>query len=216
MTTETASVRASAPTSKVQTMVETALLIAVTLIMGLTPLGTIRTPILSVSLVTVPVAIAAMLIGPMGAFACGTVFGITSFINAITGASGLLSALFQVSPFGVFVTAIVCRMLDGISVGLIFAGLSKVLKGKASAVSYYITGLAAPVLNTVFFMSSLMIFFYNSDYMKEMATKLGAVNPMSLIIAMVGVQGVIEAVTGCVVAGTVGFLVAKALGRKRG
>ena len=103
----------TAPTGKVQTMVETALLIAVTLIMGLTPLGTIRTPILSVSLVTVPVAIAAMLIGPMGAFACGTVFGITSFINALTGASGLLSALLQVSPLGVFVTAIIARMLDG-------------------------------------------------------------------------------------------------------
>lgn len=216
MTTQTASMSTTASTGKVQTMVETALLIAVTLIMGLTPLGTIRTPILSVSLVTVPVAIAAMLIGPMGAFACGTVFGITSFINAITGTSGLLSALFQVSPFGVFVTAIICRMLDGILVGLIFAGLSKVLKGKASAVSYYVTGLAAPVLNTVFFMSSLMIFFYNSDYMKEIATKLGAVNPMSLIIAMVGVQGVIEAIVGCAVAGTVGLLVAKALGRKRG
>ncbi|MEE3482040.1 MAG: ECF transporter S component [Lachnospiraceae bacterium] len=204
----------TAPTGKVQTMVETALLIAVTLIMGLTPLGTIRTPILSVSLVTVPVAIAAMLIGPMGAFACGTVFGITSFINALTGASGLLSALLQVSPLGVFVTAIIARMLDGILVGLIFAGLSKVLKGKASAAAYYITGISAPLLNTLFFMSSLMLFFYNSDYMKGVAEKLGAVNPKSLVIAMVGVQGLIEAVTGCIVAGTVGMLVAKALGRK--
>ena len=59
-----------------------------------------------------------------------------------------------------------------------------------------------------------MLFFYNSDYMKGVAEKLGAVNPMSLVIAMVGVQGLIEAVTGCIVAGTVGMLVAKALGRK--
>lgn len=197
--------------TRIKFMTETAVLIAITLIMGLTPLGTLRTPILSVSLVTIPVAIAAMLIGPKGAIACATVFGITSFINAITGASGLLSALFQVNPFGVFVTAIVARMLMGIFTGLIFRGLHKI---SAKPVSYYLTGLAAPLLNTLFFMSSLMIFFYRSDYMQGMAQKLGAVNPMTLVIAMVGTQGLIEAVTGCILGGTVGILLAKALHRR--
>ena len=41
------------------TMVELALLLAITIIMGTTPLGTIRTPFLSISLVTIPVAIGA-------------------------------------------------------------------------------------------------------------------------------------------------------------
>lgn len=193
-------------------MVETALLIAVTIIMGMTPLGTIRTPFLSVSLVTVPVALAAMLIGPMGAFACGTIFGITSFINALTGASGLLSTLFNINPFGVFVTAIIARMLDGILDGLIFKGLHKAMK--RNPVSYYITGLAAPVLNTVFFMGSLVLFFYHTDYIQDMASGLGATNPMAFIVALVGIQGVIEAVVGCALAGTVGLLVAKALKRR--
>lgn len=192
-------------------MVETALLVAVTLIMGLTPLGTLRTPFLSVSLVTVPVAIAAMLIGPLGAFVCATVFGLTSLFNAVTGASGLLSALFQISPFGVFVTAVIARMLDGICTGLIFKGLHR-FTHKAPA--YYLTGLAAPLLNTLFFMGSLVIFFYNSDYIQNMAAKLGTVNPMSFVITLVGVQGLIEAATGCILGGTVGFLVAKALHRR--
>lgn len=192
-------------------MTETAILIAITLIMGLTPLGTLRTPVLSVSLVTIPVAVAAMLVGWKGALICATVFGITSFVNAITGASGLLSALFQVNPFGVFVTAIVARMLMGLFTGLIFKGLHSISN---KPVSYYLTGLAAPLLNTLFFMGSLMLFFYKSDYMQGMAQKLGAVNPMSLVIAMVGTQGLIEAVTGCVLGGTVGFLVAKALHRR--
>ena len=47
--------------SKTITMVQTALLVAVTLVMGTTPLGTIRTPFLSASIVTVPVAIEAFL-----------------------------------------------------------------------------------------------------------------------------------------------------------
>ena len=50
--------------SKTRSMVETALMIAIVLIMGNTVLGTIPTPFLKISIVTVPVALAAMLIGP--------------------------------------------------------------------------------------------------------------------------------------------------------
>lgn len=192
-------------------LTETAILIAITLIMGLTPLGTLRTPFLSISLVTVPVAIAAMLIGPAGALICAAVFGLTSLFNAVSGASGLLSALFQISPFGVIVTALFARMLMGICDGLLFKGLRRITRGP---VAYYLTGLAAPLLNTLFFMGSLILFFYHSDYIQGMATKLGAANPMAFVVALVGVQGLIEAACGCVLGGTVGFLAAKALSRR--
>ena len=59
-----------------------------------------------------------------------------------------------------------------------------------------------------------MIFFYHSDYMQGMAEKLGAVNPMGLVVAMVGTQGLIEAAAGCILGGTVGLLVARALHRR--
>lgn len=197
--------------SKVLFMTETAILIAITLLMGLTSLGTLRTPFLSVSLVTIPVAIAAMLIGPVGAFICATVFGLTSLFNAVTGQSGLLSALFQISPFGVFVTAVIARMLMGLLDGLLFRGLRRLTK---NPITYYLTGLAAPLLNTLFFMGSLILFFYKTDYIQGMAEKLGAVNPMAFVIALVGTQGLIEAAAGCILGGTVGFLVAKALHRR--
>lgn len=58
-------------------MVELALLLAITIIMGTTPLGTIRTPFLSISLVTIPVAI---------------------------GANGMMSTLIAVNPFLAVVT----------------------------------------------------------------------------------------------------------------
>ena len=196
--------------SKVLFMTETAVLVAITLIMGLTPLGTLRTPLLSVSLATIPVAIAAMLVGPASAVACATVFGLTSFYNAVTGTSGLLTALVQISPFGVFVTAVIARLLDGLTTGYIFKGLKKIAP---KPVACYLTGLAAPVFNTVFFMSFLMIFFYNSDFMQEQAVALGDHNPMSLIMAMITVQSLLEAITGCLLAGTVSYLVSKALHR---
>lgn len=200
---------------KTEFMVKTALLIAITILMGTTPLGTIRTPFLSVSLVTIPVAIGAMTIGPAGAAICGTVFGLTSFLNALTGTSGLLSTLFAirpVGPAGVFVTAVIARILDGLCTGLIFYALKEKLHIRNLA--YYLTGLAAPLLNTLFFMTSLILFFYQSDYIQNMAQGLGSHNPMTFVIALVGVQGVIEAVVGCLLSGSVGLLLTKAL-RKR-
>ena len=47
-------------------MVELALMIAIIIIMSLTPLGYIRTPGLSITLLTVPVAVGAVLLGPTG------------------------------------------------------------------------------------------------------------------------------------------------------
>lgn len=194
-----------------RTLVETALLIAITLIMGLTPLGTIRTPFLSVSLVTVPVAIAGMMVGPTCSLICGTVFGITSFINALTGTSGLLSTLFTINPFGVFVTAVIARMLMGVLCGLIFKGLHRI-HGLRTA-SYYIGAVSAPILNTVFFMSSLILFFYHTDYIQGMVKQFGVTNPFAFVLALVGVQGLIEAVACLAIAGTIGLVLAKALQR---
>ncbi len=203
--------KARLQSDKTALMVKTGLMIAITLIMGLTPLGTIRTPFLSVSLVTVPVAIAAMLIGWQGALICGTVFGLTSFINALTGASGMLSTLFTVNPAGVFITAVIARVLMGLCTGLIFYGLHD--KAGLKKISYYVAGLAAPLLNTLFFMTSLILFFYGSDFIQNLVNKFQSPNAFAFVISLVGVQGLFEAAAGCIVAGTVGLLVAKALKR---
>lgn len=193
-----------------KTFVETALLVAITIIMGMTPLGTIRTPFLSVSLVTVPVAIAAIIIGPVGGTICGLTFGITSFINALTGASGMLSTLFVINPFGVFVTAVVTRTLEGFLVAYIFKGF-KALKLKN--LSYYLASICCPLLNTVLFMSCIVLFFYNTDYIQGLVESVGATNAFMFVILLVGVQGIIEAVTALIIAGTVSLALSKALNR---
>ncbi len=191
-------------------MVETALMIAITLIMGNTILGTIPTPFLKVSIVTVPVALAAMLIGPAAGIICGIVFGLNSFSGALTGASGMLSTLFTINPFGVFVTAVVARFLDAALVSFIFKAINK---GKLKAASYYITGALMPLFNTVFFMTSLCLFFYNTDYVQGLVAKYDANGPFAFVVAMVGVQATIEAVIGCLLAGTVGLVLSKVLHR---
>ena len=98
-------------------MVELALMIAIIIIMSLTPLGYIRTPGLSITLLTVPVAVGAVLLGPTGGAICGLAFGLTSFYMALTGESAFSSMLLSISPIGTVVTCILPRVRkDGFQV----------------------------------------------------------------------------------------------------
>ena len=185
-------------------MVELALMIAIVIIMSFTPLGYIRTPGLSITLLTIPVAVGAVLLGPKGGAACGLAFGATSFYTALTGGSAFSAMLLSISPVGTFITCIVPRVLEGWLSGLLFAVLYKNLKTRK--ISYYAACLACPLLNTIFFMGFLCIFFYNTEYIQGIAAGLGVSNPIFFVAAFVGVQGLIEAgicfVLGSIVART--------------
>ena len=92
------------------------------------------------------------------------------------------------------------RVLEGWLTGLIFKALRQ-SKHLAKA-SFYIASLACPLLNTLLFMSSLVIFFYNTEYIQGLAQAFGVTNPFMFVIAFVGVQGAIEAVI-CFVVGSI-------------
>ena len=110
------------------------------------------------------------------------------------------SVLLTINPFGTFITTVVMRVLEGWLTGLIFKALRQ-SKHLAKA-SFYIASLACPLLNTLLFMSSLVIFFYNTEYIQGFAQAFGATNPFMFVIAFVGVQGAIEAVI-CFVVGSI-------------
>ena len=175
------------------------LLTAIMFIMAFTPLGYLKTPVLSITFMTIPVIIAAVLLSPVDSAIVGGIFGLTSFIQAVSGASALTGALFQLNPW---LTAILCfvpRILEGWLGGLIFRGLRRVDKTKF--ISYAVTSLSVPLMNTLFFMSALFIFFYNTDIIRGIAEKNGAGNVFALFFAMAGINAVLEAVI-CFVIGT--------------
>ena len=189
-------------------LVQLALLAAITLVMAYTPLGYFRTPVLSVSFLTVPVAIGAMLLGPGAGALLGLIFGLTSFADAFTG-GGMKAILLTLNPAACFVTTVVARVLCGFLCGLVFAGLSKAMKG--GKLSYVLSALTCPLFNTVLFMGFIMLFYWNSEYIQEKCTALGVMNPFSLVIAMVGVQGLIELAVCGVLASVVSIAVANFL-----
>ena len=66
-------------------MVQLAVLIAIMLILAFTPLGYLRIGPLAISLMTIPVVIGAMILGPAGGAVLGLVFGLTSFYQNSDG-----------------------------------------------------------------------------------------------------------------------------------
>ena len=94
--------------------------------------------------------------------------------------------------------------------GLIFAALRKAMP-KNEKLCCFLGGLAAPVLNTVFFMGFLVLIFYNCEYVQNLANTLGAANAFMFIVLLVGVQAIFEWAICCVVAGAVSLPVRKYL-----
>lgn len=79
-------------------MVQLAVLIAIMLILAFTPLGYLRIGPLAISLMTIPVVIGAMILGPAGGAVLGLVFGLTSFYQCFAG-DPFGAALVAMNPF---------------------------------------------------------------------------------------------------------------------
>ena len=177
------------------TLVRAALLSAIIFFMALTPLGYLNIGPFAVTFLTVPVIIGAITTGKgMGAF-LGLMFGVTSFMNAFKSPMGTF--FLSINPIYTFILCIVPRILEGYLCGLIFELINKKRDNKLWKVS--LSSLSCPVLNTVLYMSFLIILFGNTNYIQNMR---GGNNIFMFVIAFVGVQAVVEALV-CTVLGTV-------------
>ena len=175
------------------------ILTAVTLILGFTPLGYIKTPIMEITFLMIPVSIGAMTLGTGAGTILGTIFGITSFIQALIAPNVLSTPLMAISPFRLFLMCLLPRILMGFLTGVIFSALKKVDKTKGNALSYIITSIASPLMNTIFFVSALLLFFGSADVIKEYMGQFPSF--FAWVVAFVGTNGLIEAAVAAVVGG---------------
>ena len=196
-------------TKGTRSMVELALMSAIIIVMAMTPLGYLKTPFLSITLLTIPVAVGAIVLGPKEGAFLGGVFGATSFAQALSGA-GMSAILLQTNPLGVLFLCFVPRILEGFLCGLI-ARLMRRTKFKKTA--FYIAGFSCPVLNTILFMGTFVVLFYQTEYVQTLVTSLGVNSPLTFVIALVGIQGLIEAILCGILSGTVSLTLVKVLKR---
>lgn len=185
-------------TTKVQKMVLSAVLAALLIFLMISGLGYIPTGFgFTITILMLPVAIGAILLGPaVGAF-LGFVFGLTSFATCFLGMDPFGVALLAISPWKTAVVCLVPRILCGWLCGLIFKGLQKI--DKTQFLSYGVASVSAALLNTFFFLFALWIFFGTDPAVTQYTG--GSSNLFLLIGALGGVNALIEAAS-CLVLGT--------------
>ena len=93
-----------------------AMLTALILILTFTPLGYITTPAFAVTLIHLPVIIAAVTLGIPGGLSMGAVWGITCVIKAIIAPPSPIEGIIFRNPL----VAVLPRMLAGLLAGIIF------------------------------------------------------------------------------------------------
>ena len=154
----------------------------------------------------IPMAIAAIALGPLGGAVIGGAFGLISFLQCfgICGFSGMGAALAAVNPFLAFVQRFFPRLLDGLLLGFIY----RFIHNRANAyVGCAVTGFMAAFLNTLFFMTSLVWLFGSTEYMQNSMAGRGM---LTYIVAAVGLNGIVEMLVSTVLTGAIGSALYKA------
>ena len=182
------------------------LLTGILLLMAYTPLGYLNIGPLAISFNVIPVALAAITLGPAGGAAAGAVFGLTSFLQCIGvgGVSSMGVVLFGINPVLAFIQRCVPRLLDGLLLGYIFRGVKKASNARLGC---FITGFFSAFLNTLFFMTALVVLFGNTEYMQGL---IGGKNIILFVCGFVGINAVCEMVSSTIITGAVGFALLKA------
>ena len=183
-----------------------ALMTAVLLIFACTPIGTIPIGPLSISMNMIPVAICAVAMGPAGGAVAGAIFGLLSFLQCfgIGIPSGMGIILVGINPFLAFIQRFVPRVLNGFLLGYIFQA---VRRWKNSYLACTITGFFSAFLNTVFFMTALILLYGNTEYVQGL---MGGKNVIVFVCTFVGINAVFEMISSTVITGAVGAALVKA------
>lgn len=182
------------------------LMIGILLLMSFTPLGYLNIGPFPISFNMIPVAIAAIAVGPLGGLIAGATFGLTSFLQCIGigGSSAMGVILFQINPILAFLQRFVPRALDGLLLGFIYGLLRKRTR---SYIACAVTGFCSAALNTILFMSALILLFGHTDYVREL---IGGRNVLLFVCTFVGVNALAEMAASTILTGAIGAALDKA------
>lgn len=172
--------------NKTLRLTQLAMLSAIIIAMAFTPLGYLKVGPLSITFLTIPVVLGAILMGPIDGAILGAVFGATSFAQCFLG-DPFGAALVALNPFYTFLICLVPRILIGIISGYLSKGLLKTRINQV--VTYAVSALAGSLTNTVFFVGLLILFFGNSALLRSFGNSV-----LEIIGVLVTVNSLVEAV----------------------
>ena len=191
--------------SSTSNLVTIAMLTAILLLMTMTPLGTLPIGPLSISFCMIPVAIAAITMGPMGGMIMGGIFGILSYLQCfgIGILSGMGAILVDIDPLLAFLQRFIPRLLAGLLCGYVFKWSKELFNG---SVACFLCGFCAALFNTVFFMLCLILFFGTTDYIMNL---VNGQNIIVFICTFVGINAVVEMIADTLIVGAIGQILVR-------
>lgn len=198
-------------------MTGTALMMAITIVLGNTPLGLITLPFLTATTLHIPVIIATLTLGLGSGLLTGLVFGVQSFFNSFTSAS--FFGPFFINPL----ISVLPRLLFPVFVYAIAQGVKRLTAAfdRRHICAYLLSSALGTVLHTAMVMG--MMYLLNGDAISRMISN-GAGVPQVIaergaglgILALAVANGVPEMIVACVIAPVVVMALERALRIKNG
>lgn len=184
---------------KLYRMTAAALLMALVILLGMTPLGLIPLGFINVTILAVPVIIGAILLGMRSGLLLGFCFGTVSTLSmlglSLTPPSALASALFAQAPLLAVIMCYAPRLL----VPLVACGAYKLLAGRKIAVPA--AAVLASLTNTVVYLGLMLVFY--------MLCGLDSAKILSLIAGTGLIAGACEALAAALISTPVAAALSK-------
>ena len=140
-------------------LVQTAIFVALILLLGLTPIGMIPLGFINLSLLGIPVVIGTLLLGLRRGLLLGLCFGAVSAMKAfgLFGApSTLVAALMAQSPVLAMIMTFLPRLLVPVTTQLCYHAASGRMKLRRAVA---IAAAAGSLTNTVFYLGLMLLFY---------------------------------------------------------
>ncbi|MCL2409309.1 MAG: ECF transporter S component [Oscillospiraceae bacterium] len=170
-------------------MVQLAVLVAIIAVMSFTPLGFLPIGPVTITLMIIPVAVAAIVVGPAGGAIAGGVWGLCAFLRIIFGLSPFFAQFLNINPIFTVVLMLFPRILAGWISGLVYLAFRRFKNKTLAAMA---GSVAAPLCNTILFVGTWILLFGRTDLF--IATYGDAV--WVAIVAIIGINAPIEAAFG--------------------
>ncbi len=174
-------------------MVQMALMISIVIVMGMTPIGFIRIPPISITMLHLPVIVGSIVLGPLCGGILGLTFGLVSMWNAIINPLPPPSLSWMLSPFasGYPLQSIFICLAPRIALGILPALLMRLFDRKKTAnrLSIGFSAGISTIAHTFMFLGCINLFPSEEVFMPI----------MSIVKTVAGLNGSLEFVAAITV-----------------
>ena len=208
----------------------TAVLAAICLLLGLTPIGYIQIPPVAITLMCIPVIVGTITQGLRTGLILGFVFGLTSFLTIFLRPTPFSQFMFNLSAWKTIIIVFAPRMIIPITTWLVYNAIggemsprtidgadikiiekSKTRKNVATGVAAFVGSMT----NTILFLGTLYLIF--QPEVNEISTAFGA-SPDTLfgVVATIGaIKGLPEAAVAVILCIPIVYAISKIKRRQR-